>query len=177
MKDEESDFQQRMQHVERLTQQLERCGDPATRSASQELVAVLLQMHGLALAKMLALLGKAGDSGRSLVESFARDRLIASVLLLHNLHPEELTTRVRHALDSLRPQLHAHHRDVELLSAEGGIVRLRLRGSGSIPLLEKALREAIDEAAPDREGLEIEVADEGPPPVSRLFSLPMVSGH
>jgi hypothetical protein len=166
-----------MQRVESLTQQLERCADPAVRAACPELVGSLLEMHGVGLAKMLDLLSAAGNPGRDLIDAFSRDPLIASLLLLHGLYPEDLTTRVERALDAVAPFLRLQQVDAELLDVSDGVVRLRLQPHGQgrpSAALEQAIREAVFEVAPDLTGLQIEGLEE-PEAATRQFSLPLVS--
>ena len=55
---------------------------------------------------------------------------MASLLLVHGLHPYDVETRVARALDGVRPYLGSHGGDVELLGVtDDGVVRLRLLGS------------------------------------------------
>ena len=54
---------------------------------------------------------------------------MASLLLVHGLHPYSVETRVEQALASVRPYLGSHGGDVELLGvSDDGLVRLRLLG-------------------------------------------------
>ena len=86
---------------------------------------------------------------------------MASLLLIHDLYPIDLETRVREALATVRPYMESHGGDVELLGLDDGVARLRLVGHckgcpASAATLELAIKEAIDEAAPDLAGLEVE---------------------
>ena len=56
---------------------------------------------------------------------------VASLLVLHGLHPEDLRSRVQKALVQVRPYLGSHGGDVEIVDADthGGVVRLRMKGS------------------------------------------------
>ena len=61
----------------------------------------------------------------------------------------------------VRPYMESHGGDVELLGLEDGVARLRLVGHcngcpASASTLELAIKEALDEAAPDLAGLEVE---------------------
>ena len=81
--------------------------------------------------------------------------------LIHDLHPIPLEQRVQDALDSVRPYMESHGGNVELLSLEHGVARIHLRGScsdcsASSVTLELAIKQALEEAAPDLEGLEVE---------------------
>jgi Fe-S cluster biogenesis protein NfuA len=93
--------------------------------------------------------------------------------MLHGLHPVPLETRVRAALDDVRPYLESHGGNVELLSLEGGVARLRLEGScsgcpSSTVTLKLAIEDAIYKAAPDIAGVE---ADGAAPAASGLLQL------
>ena len=61
----------------------------------------------------------------------------------------------------MRPYLESHGGNVELLGLEDGVARIRLEGScngcpASAATLELAIKQALDEAAPDLLGLEVE---------------------
>jgi Fe-S cluster biogenesis protein NfuA len=80
--------------------------------------------------------------------------MVASMLLLHGLHPDDLETRVLRGIEKVRPYLQSHGGDVELAGVRDGVVRLILRGTcGSCPssslTLKNAVEDALFEAAPD----------------------------
>ena len=82
------------------------------------------------------------------------DDLVASMLLLHGLHPDDIETRILRGIEKVRPYLKSHGGDCELVSVRDGIVRLKLHGTcGSCPssslTLRNAVEEALYEAAPD----------------------------
>jgi Fe-S cluster biogenesis protein NfuA len=169
-------FGRRMERVEELIGQADRFADPAARAVTRDIVAALLELHGAGLARVLDVLAASGDAGRSVVPALLADRLVASLLMLHGLHPVDLETRVQAALDAVRPALAGHGGGVELLGVEAGVVRLRLEGNcngcpSSGETLRNLVEAALDEAAPDRAGLEVVSADLPP---SRTFSLPML---
>ena len=61
----------------------------------------------------------------------------------------------------MRPYLQSHSGDVELLGIDEGVARLRLQGScdgcpSSASTLELAIEQALEEAAPDLAGIEVE---------------------
>ncbi|HLX88374.1 MAG TPA: hypothetical protein VKR22_07975, partial [Acidimicrobiales bacterium] len=66
----------------------------------EELVRALTDLYGAGLARTLELL--VGDD-RAAAERLAADDLVASLLLLHGLHPEALPARVRRAVDAVAP--------------------------------------------------------------------------
>ncbi len=73
----------------------------------------------------------------------------------------DLETRVRQALDKVRPLLRSHGGNVELLDLSGGVVRLRMLGScdgcpSSAMTLKHAIEAAIYEKAPDVTAIEVD---------------------
>jgi Fe-S cluster biogenesis protein NfuA len=158
---EEDDFQQQMRRVEGLIHQIKSAPDPNTRACALELTQSLMSLHGAALDRLLEIVAQSGEAGLAIIDDLGRDELVASLLLLYGLHPVDIETRVRQALDEARPYLHSHGGSVELLSLDDGVVRLRLQGSchgcpSSAETLKQTLEQAIYRAAPDVAALEVE---------------------
>ena len=91
----------------------------------------------------------------------SEDGVVASLMLIHDLYPVPLETRVLEALEGVRPYMESHGGNVTLLGLEDGVARLKLEGScdgcpASASTLELAIKQALDEAAPDLAGLEVE---------------------
>ncbi len=163
-----------------LSDRVEAIPDPDARGAAEELVAAVLEVHGAGLAKIGAALDEAGAAGAEAKRTLLEDPVVAGLLLIHDLYPVPLEERVREALAGVRPYLDSHGGDVELLAVEDGVVRLRLLGScdgcpASASTLELAIREALEDAAPDMVGLEVEGLVE-PPPRPGGIELPVVQG-
>ena len=132
------------------------------REQAEELVRVVTDLYGAGIERILDI---AYDSGRlddELLGLLAQDDLVASLLLVHGLHPEDVHTRVQKALDAVRPYLGSHGGDVELLEVtDEGAVHLRLLGScdgcpSSSVTLELAVRDAIESAAPEVVAIEVD---------------------
>jgi len=103
-------------------------------------------------------------------------------LLLYGLHPLDLESRVGQALEKVRPYLHSHGGNIELLGLTDGIVRLRLHGSchgcpSSAQTLKQTIEEAIFEIAPDVTAIEVEDELVEMPSSSQTgrFALPILS--
>src|ERR1700761_2233362 len=168
--------------VQDLQERLDTTGDAATREVADQLVSAVVQMYGAGLARIVELLGGLGPGhagGRAIADAMSEDELVSTLLLIHDLHPVPLEDRVRAALDSVRPYMESHGGNVELLSLQDGIATIHLRGScsdcsASAVTLELAIKQALEEAAPDLEALEVlgVAAQTGPQP----GGLPMVSG-
>ncbi|MGI8552629.1 MAG: NifU family protein [Dehalococcoidia bacterium] len=163
---EEPRFQQRMQRIEGLIKSFE-VADPATRARAEELVQLLLELHGTGLERVLDLISETGEPGMALIDELAGDELCSSLLLLHDLHPFDLETRIARALEGVRPYLASHGGNVELLELREDGIRLRLEGSGhgcgsSTMTLKNAIEAAVYAAAPDLARIEVEGVVEEP---------------
>jgi Fe-S cluster biogenesis protein NfuA len=150
-----------VERVQELLGSLDEIADPVAQNRVQELVGAVLELYGAGLERILGVLADAGEPAFPIRDALLDDGIIASLLLIHGLYPVPLEERVAKGLENVRPFLAGHGGNVELVSVEGGIARLKLQGScdgcpASASTLENALREAIDEVAPDLLGLEVE---------------------
>jgi Fe-S cluster biogenesis protein NfuA/nitrite reductase/ring-hydroxylating ferredoxin subunit len=149
-----------VQRVQDLQARLEATSDAATREVADQLVSAVVQMYGAGLERIVELLAGAGDAGRQIAASLSEDALVSTLLLIHDLHPVPLADRVQAALDSVRPYMESHGGNVELMSLEHGVATIHLRGScsdcsASAVTLELAIKQALEEAAPDLDALEV----------------------
>jgi Fe-S cluster biogenesis protein NfuA/nitrite reductase/ring-hydroxylating ferredoxin subunit len=159
-----------IERVQELQERLERAGDSETKRSAELLISALVQMYGAGLEHLLELLGRSEAGREHLRRTLEEDELLTTLLLIHDLHPDSLHERVVGALEQVRPYMESHGGDVELLSLEAGVARIRLRGScsdcaASSVTLELAIKQALEQAAPDLEGLEV---DDGAPPASGM---------
>jgi Fe-S cluster biogenesis protein NfuA len=154
-------LQERLHRVDKMLQDVERWHDPEARARTKEIVQTLMEFHGAGVERILEKIADLGPAGQTLIDSLAKDDLIANLLLLYGLHPLELEDRVQAALEKTRPYLHSHGGNVELLGINEGIVHLRLQGSchgcpSSAQTLRQTIEEAIHESAPDIAGIHVE---------------------
>jgi Fe-S cluster biogenesis protein NfuA/nitrite reductase/ring-hydroxylating ferredoxin subunit len=150
--------------IEGLLQELGSVADPRVRANAEELVRLLMELYGSALARILEIVDDTGPAVE-IYDRLAADDLVASLLVLHGLHPLNVETRIALALDRVRPYLGSHGGDVKLLGVQEGVVHLRLEGSchgcpSSTVTMKLAIEKAIEEAAP--EVIRIEVEGESP---------------
>lgn len=136
-------------------------GGAAARERAEQLVGEVTDLYGAALGRMLDL---AVSADPDLVDAVAADPLVASLLLVHGMHPHSVERRITDALDTVRPYLGSHGGDVHLLGVDGDTARLRFAGSckscpSSAVTLELAVEDAIRAAAPEIETIEV-VAEE-----------------
>jgi Fe-S cluster biogenesis protein NfuA len=152
--------------IEQLLAELRAINEPRARETAEELVRSLLELYGGGIARMMEIVYES-PLGGELFGRFAADDLVASILLLHGLHPESAEERVVRALDGVRPYLASHGGDVRLLEIADDVVHLRLEGSchgcpSSTVTMKLAIEKAIEEAAPEIVRIEVEgVAEPG----------------
>src|SRR5215216_2451707 len=168
-------LQERVARMETLLGEIEALKDPYARSKAAEVVQVLLELYGEGLARMMETIAE-GEERERTFEAFAEDELISHLLLLHGLHPLDVETRIARALEEVRPYLQSHGGNVELLGVEGGVARLRMKGScdgcpSSAMTLKLAIEEAVQKAAPDLERIEAEGIAE-PKPARTFVATP-----
>jgi Fe-S cluster biogenesis protein NfuA len=147
------EFHLRTERVEKLAARLESAGDPEIRATALDLVQSVVELHAAALQRLVDSLMRTPEGEQALTEALQND-LISSMLLLHNLHPDDIETRVLRGIQKVRPYLKSHGGDVEFAGVRDGIVHLRLHGTcGSCPsssiTLKNAVEDALFEVAPD----------------------------
>ncbi len=146
-----------VERFQELAARLESVGDPAARRVAEDMIGAMLELYGEGLERIFAAL----EDAPALREALAQDGVVASLLLIHGLYPVPLAERVEQALVSVRPYMESHGGGVELVRLDGNVAHLRLLGgcdgcAASSSTMELAIREALDEAAPDLDGIEVE---------------------
>jgi Fe-S cluster biogenesis protein NfuA/nitrite reductase/ring-hydroxylating ferredoxin subunit len=167
-----------LDRVQTLTAQVDELSDVRARTLAQELVATVIAMYGDGLARIMEVIGNSREAGATILDELSQDGAVASLLLIHDLYPVSLEERVIEALDTVRPYMESHGGNVELTGLEDGVAKLVLQGScngcaASRATLELAIKQALDEHAPDLAGLEVQGVTEPPP--SYGSALPMAA--
>lgn len=156
---------------DRIQTLLDSCaaGGAAAYERAQQLVREVVELYGAGLERIIALAQLSGQD-TALVERLAADDLVASLLLVHGLHPHDVRRRVSDALDRVRPYLGSHGGDVDLLEIAPGngpgemTLRLAFKGSckscpSSAVTLELAVQDAVRAAAPEISSIEVVTAE------------------
>ena len=103
-------------HIDRLLAELRDGPDPHAGQVAEELTVRLVQLYGDGLARIATMLGP------ERLAELCQDPLVASLLLVHDLHPVPAAERIRQALAGS---------GVELLGVDdSGVARLRATRSG-----------------------------------------------
>jgi hypothetical protein len=142
-----------IQEIERTIREIEATADPNTKAGVRRLVEGILEFHGEALSRILEL------SGETLVRTLARDELVAALLLLYGLHPDDFETRVRRAIDKLQ--------GVELLEIADFSVRLKTTAPRA------SIEQALYAAAPEITAIE----SDGPAAAAAFVPLEALFSH
>ncbi|MFE0382159.1 hypothetical protein ACFW1M_42915 [Streptomyces inhibens] len=152
--------------VEDVLDRLAERDDREVSAAAEELVRVLMDFYGAGLARIMQLLEHStGDGGPQ--TALLHDELVSSLLVLHDLHPENTTARIGRALDSVRSR---HAAEVADFDADTGTLRLRSAGAGGCgcPSTTQAAQEAVEAAvgcfAPEVTSVQWEAAAGKPEP-------------
>ncbi|MFL5996589.1 MAG: hypothetical protein ACJ736_20155 [Streptomyces sp.] len=158
-----SSTEQTGRRVEEILDRLAESGDPAATAAAEELVRSLMDFYGAGLARILHLLsGASGASGEAAARLLGDD-LVASLLVLHDLHPEDRDTRIARALEGVRE----HSLEVVGFDDESGTLTLRAReadgcGCGSGTGAREVAEAALACFAPEVRAVDVQTAPAGP---------------
>ena len=150
---------------------------PVAQQRGEDLVALVTNLYGAGLERLLEVLADAGRLDPVTLDALAADELVSGLLLVHGLHPYDVTTRVAAALDSVRPYLGSHGGDVELLGIDdAGVVTLRMLGTcdscpSSTVTLQLAVEGAIQAAAPEVTAIQVEPGTRSTPGLISVESL------
>ncbi|MFC8920121.1 hypothetical protein ACGF5F_15505 [Streptomyces sp. NPDC047821] len=132
--------------VEEVLDRLADSGDRAACEAAEELVRVLMEFYGAGLARTVELLQRHPDALAALLG----DELVAGLLVLHGLHPDDVSRRIDRALEGLPQPVVSDGFDPAT-----GALRLRLTGSGgcgcagTLEGVGQAARDALASFAPE----------------------------
>ena len=164
------DAQAAGERVEALLAELRSQAGPQVAATAEELVGCLVELYGAGLARITEILGE-DESGPKLMDKLVADPLVESLLLVHDLHPLDTSTRVRRAVEEVLPQLGSHAGNVEYLGPdEAGVLRLRLEQSGcSADTVRDLIEKAVAGVAPEAAGVAIEMAQ--PPAEPTLLQI------
>jgi len=161
------DAQRAGERVEALLAELASHAGPQVAGIAEELVSCLVELYGAGLGEIVRIIGEdAEENGPRLMAALTADPLVESLLLLHDLHPLDVGTRVRQALEAVMPKLGPHAGQVEFRGVDDrGVIQLRLQRSGhgcqsSSASVQAAIEQSVAAAAPEAAGVEIDVVTE-----------------
>jgi hypothetical protein len=138
--------------VDELMDRLAATADPRTAETVDELVRALMAMYGEGLARLVGLLS--GRSGAPL-EALLGDELVAGLLVLHDLHPEDTARRIDRALTAAEAVSYR----VDAFDPATGRLRLTGRaegcGCGSADAARARIEDSLSCFAPEVASVEL----------------------
>ena len=165
MTDTDDAAERAAERVDQLLAELRARPDRRAAEAAEQLTECLVRLYGAGLARIAERLGPAG------LADLCTDPLVESLLLVHDLHPMDTATRVRRALDGMRPAA-----EVEMLGVDpDGTARLRLAGGGGCASSRTGVLRQVEavvlRAAPELSGVDV-VSAPAPPPLLQVTMRP-----
>jgi Fe-S cluster biogenesis protein NfuA len=162
---DDKEFQLKVQRIGELVGELENISEPEVRVGAKALVQLLLDLHAVGFERVLEVVAKNGDTGQRIIDDLGRDPLVSSLLVLYGIHPLDLDSRIEQAVEKVGPQVRRGGGELELLSNQEGVVKLRIQITGHAcgstgKTLKKIVEDALYEAAPDMNSLQIDGLDE-----------------
>ncbi|MER7950399.1 hypothetical protein ABTY59_23730 [Streptomyces sp. NPDC096079] len=149
--------------VEEVLDRLAEHGDTEARAAAEEVVRVLMEFYGSGLARVVELLGHPAGPHAEPLDPLLADELVASLLTLHGLHPEDVQARIGRALSTV-----PHSVESAGFDRATGVLRLRVTASagcgcsGTQDSVRQAAADALACFAPEVTGVELESAPREP---------------
>jgi Fe-S cluster biogenesis protein NfuA/nitrite reductase/ring-hydroxylating ferredoxin subunit len=166
--DEVSELNRQSEHIQQLIEGIEKLPDPNAKKMIEECIQEILGFYGKGLEKILKIISEGNSSAsKDIYNDLIDDSFVNGLLLIHDLHPLDLKTRLYKALDKVKPYMDSHGGSVEIVSVENGIAKLKLAGNckgcpSSSSTLELGIRQSIEEYCPDLLGLDVEGITEIP---------------
>ncbi|HMI58892.1 MAG TPA: hypothetical protein VK511_12640 [Gemmatimonadaceae bacterium] len=155
---DEEDLRTVGERIEALVGEIGALADPVARRKAEDLLQLVVRFYGAGLERMLEIVDQQPDEvAERLFGRFSDDTLVASLLLLHGLHPQDAESRITQALVKVR----AHGVDVSLVELQDGTARVHVSkaadGRGpTAAVVRQAIEQAVQVAAPEVSSVEIE---------------------
>ena len=114
----------------------------------------VMRLYGAGLARAIDHARATGAEPRAFDRAIVDDELLASLLVLHGLHPQSVAERVQQAVARIRAELGLADDALVLVSIEAGAVQLAAStglqtGAMAPTLAESIVRRVIETAAPE----------------------------
>lgn len=173
--DERLEFDQILLRIAELAEALMAHDDAHVVGTAEELLDWIDVFHANGLGRMVEMVRE--WRGDILLESFAVDPVVGTLLDAYGLGGADVAEiariAVQAALGEVRPYLHSHGGDMEVVSLEDGVVRLKLHGScdgctaADATIIER-VETALQQHWGDFRRIEVDdmTAEAHPPPVA-----------
>lgn len=120
--------------------------EPAARAVAEELKAAIEAIHRAGLVAMVRRM-RADDAAREALFDLVDDPTVHLLLSLHGIVRPDPVTHANQVLAAVRPQLHSHGGDVNLVRVEDGTAYVRLEGAcNGCSMSSVTLRTLVEES-------------------------------
>lgn len=173
---EDDQLRAESQRITELLDEIRAMIAPPAWDKLEQIIQRVVSLYSHALGRALAH-ARAADVDETFEGRICDDDLLASLLLLHGLHPLATDERVRRALENVRERLGTDvpPLEVDAIDADGTI---HVRATGTLGggamsarLVEGSIRKAIEDAAPEVVRIELSGLPPPAPPASELVQI------
>lgn len=155
-----SEAREHDRRIERLLEEAEASAGPVAWPRVEALITALVDLYGQGLARIVAhARAAAGDARADLEARLEGDEIVASLLLLHDLHPVSIEERIGRALARVRDEL-PDTASLSLVAIEEGTATLRAEGGRAPPV--QTVARAVEREAPELAGVRVVGGDAAP---------------
>ncbi|HEY1558546.1 MAG TPA: hypothetical protein VGF94_27170 [Kofleriaceae bacterium] len=160
MTGDEAELQAESAEIERLLEELRELVPLPAWQRVEEVLRRVVRLYGEGLSRALDHARAAGATGE-LDTRLCDDELLASLLVLHGLHPMTTEQRLARALASLRAELQLGDDELAFAELADGVVVLTASrglhtGAMSTDLAQRLIQRALEIAAPEITGVRID---------------------
>lgn len=145
--------------IEPMLAELRDLVDPDAWERVEGVVGRLVRLYGAGLERALTHARTAGAYAPMFDELVGEDAVLASLLVLHGLHPLPTAERIRRAVETVSDSLGLCEGDITILDVADNVVKLRAKkppgGLLAARVFAGAIRHAIECAAPEVDAVEI----------------------
>ena len=150
------------ERIEVLVRDLAASADSTVRHQTQELVQLVMRLYGGGLTRILQILEledmHAGRPPGHTAAALRADDLVASLLVLHDLHPDNVETRIASGLERLQLAVGT---TVTLLGVSDGTARVKVddarqRETSALLDLRRLIEQTVYAVAPDLVHVEVD---------------------
>ena len=157
---EDAELQADSARIEQLLDELRELVPLPAWQRIEDVLRRVVGLYGAGLQRALAHARATGSAGPAFDDRLCRDDLLASLLVLHGLHPLTAEQRVQRSLAALRSELGLPDQAVALVGITDGVVHLAATdaiggGAMSRQLAESTIRRVVETAAPEIASIEI----------------------
>lgn len=150
-----------LQRLETLIAALDDVADRKARESARAMLKLLLDLHGLAFARMNAIIA-AAENGAALTGQLGADPHVGAILMLHGLHPQDPGQRVDAMISRMQAQWQSRGLRVDLVGVGTSSARVRVRRNANSEEPQQLRREVegiLVDAAPDLDKIIVEIEE------------------